>query len=291
MSFGKSSGSNDSWNTASSSSTSQSYTPKQKKWLTKMLKAYGPTAKSGGDPMASYQGQRIADFSPLQTSSLAQAQGFLSSFMPDQGMPLYGETGTSLLDMLTGQGGAPLLSVEQANDTFNQQYVNPAYRNFSLNTAPLIREEFAGPGYWSSARANAVGDAAGDLASQLEAQRAGYLWDTEQSNRSLQEAAAARQLSAIPLGMQYGLQPTQQNLANLQGVQSIFDFGSAEQQQRQAQINSDIQQFLAENRIADPESLQVMLALLGMNYSTSTSSMTSQGGASGSQSGFNFGLF
>ena len=196
--------------------------------------------------MAQYGGQRIADFSPLQNASLQQAQGFLGSFAPDKGMPLFGETGNALGQLLSGQGGAPLLSMDQANQTFNQQYANPAYRNFRLNTSPLLQEQFSGPGFWSTARANAVGDAAGDLGSQLEAQRAGYLWDTEQTNRALQEAAAGRMQQGVSQGMQYGMMPTQQNLANLQGTQGLFDFGSAEQQQQQELTDTEHQQAIRE---------------------------------------------
>jgi hypothetical protein len=293
-----------------SQSESKSYTPEQRQWLGRALEVYGPQIGQGENVFA---GQRVADFSPLQFQSLNQAQGYLGSFQPGQGVPLFGqqmaqtgqplwgETGQALGDILGGRGGAPQLSMEQANETFNRQYVDPAYRNFSMNTSPLIQEQFAGPGFWSSARAGAVGDAAGDLGSQLEAQRAGHLWSTEQTNRQLQEAAANRQLAGVPLGQQYSQTPFQRaltefgtqlqsygadvqgqqfnNLTNMQNrlqemqdMQSIFGMGSAEQQQQQQQINADIQQFAEENRLTSEEDMSILLALLGMNYSSGSSS-------------------
>jgi hypothetical protein len=353
-------------NKSSGSSESRSYTPAQSQWLSKALQVYGPQLGAGENV---YPGQRIADFSPFQNETINQAQSLLGSFAPNQamqnfsgslsplgsyspnqgvssfgdflgqaGMPLFGETGNALSQILSGQSGAPLLSMGQANDTFNAQYANPAYRNFSQNTAPLIREEFAGPGFWSSARADAVGRSASDLGSQLEASRAGYLWDTENVNRQIQEAQAGRQLAGIPLGMQYAQEPlnralaeyqatmagqafnnqtnldnrnqmlqealaqfntglqgyqanqqTQQinnqaNLANrnqlMQETQNLFGLGSAEQQQRQAMINTEIQRFMEENRLTSEEDMAILLALLGMNYSSGSSS----------QSGWGFGL-
>lgn len=263
----------------SSSQQSQSYTPEQKKWLGEALSVYGPQL-GGGENV--FQGQRIADFSPFQNEALTQAQGLLGSFSPDQGMPLFGETGTALSNILSGNTGAPLLSLDQANQTFNQQYVDPAYRNFSMNTSPLIQEQFAGPGFWSTARAGAVGREASNLGSQLEAQRAGYLWDTENTNRQLQESAAQRQLAGVPLAQQYGMMPTQQGLAQAQGTAGLFSLGQQEQQQQQNTINSQIQKFAEENRITSEEDMAILLALLGMNYSTSS--------GSSSQSGWSFGF-
>lgn len=235
-------------------------TKTQRSTIDDLLKnVYGPTVGQGQNV---YGGQRVADFNQMQQGSLDQAQGFMNSFKPGQGMPLFGETGNTLQDILSGNTGADQLSMGQANDSFNQQYANPAYRNFRQNTSPLLQEQFAGPGFWSSARAGAVGDAAGDLGSQLEAQRAGYLWETEQTNRQLQEAAAARQQAGVSQAMQYGMMPTQQNLANLQGTQSLFDFGQQQQMQEQTQINSDMQKFAEENRITDPENMQIIMELL-----------------------------
>ena len=271
MSGGKSKG--------SSSQQQQSYTPEQRKWLGEALSVYGPQLGQGENV---FGGQRIAEFSPFQNQSLTQAQGFLDSFSPDQGMPLFGETGGALGNILSGNAGAPLLSLDDANKSFTDQYVNPAYRNFSQNTAPLIREEFAGPGFWGSARAGAVGDAASDLGSQLEAQRAGFLWDTENTNRQLQEAKANRMQAGVNQGMQYGMMPTTQNLANLQGQQSLFNFGSAEQQQRQNEIDAEIQTFAEQNRLTSEEDMAILLALLGMNYSS--------GSGSSSNSGWSFGF-
>jgi hypothetical protein len=242
-----------------------------------MLKQYGQ-AMSQGDPMAKYEGERVADLSPLQRQSLTQAGGFMDAFSADRGIPLYEETGDALAGILRGEGGAEQLSLDQANQRFNEAYVDPAQYMFSKYTAPTIREEFAGPGYWGTARANAVGSAGADLQSQLEARRSQYLWDTETTNRQLQEAQAGRTQAGVSQGMAYGQGEIQNMLQRMQGNQGLFAFGTAEQQHQQNIINADIEKFMQEQRKMNPEDLTVMLALLGMNYSTS--SMDSEGSGS-----------
>jgi len=265
-------------NKSSSREQSKSYTTAQEKGLASALTAYSPRVGQGENV---YSGQRVADFSPFQNQAMTQAQGLLDSFSPDQGMSLYGQTGDTLQNILSGNTGAAQLSMDQANDTFNRQYANPAYRNFQQNTSPLLQEQFAGPGFWSSARAGAVGDAAGDLGSQLEASRAGYLWDTEQKNTALQESAAARQQEGVNQSMQYDMLPTQQAIAQAQGTSALFELGQQEQQQEQQQINSDIQKFAEENRITSEEDMAILLSLLGMNYSTSSGSSSAWGASFG----------
>jgi hypothetical protein len=82
--------------------------------------------------------------------------------------------------------------------------------------------------------------------------------------------------------MQYGQLPTQEATNRLQGQQGAFNLATAEQQQRQAQIDSDMQIFAEKYRLTDPESLTAIMALLGMTYST--------GSQKSSSSGFNVGV-
>jgi len=58
---------------------------------------------------------------------------------------------------------------------------------------PAIREAFAGPGYWGSARAEATRKAAEDLATTLAARRAELMYGEELARRQALESAAARE--------------------------------------------------------------------------------------------------
>jgi hypothetical protein len=246
-------------------SESQSYTPTQKKYFDKLLREFGST-----DGSNIFEGDRVADLGELQKSAYGQAGGFMDYFSPDRGMPLYEETGDALAGILRGEGGADQLSLDEANQRYNEAYVDPAMRTFGKYTAPTIKEEYAGPGFWGSARAGAVGSAASDLGAQLEARRSQYLWDTEGVNRGLQEAQAQRTQAGIGQGMQYGQQEMMNSIRALQGTQGLFAFGSQEQQQRQNEINADILQFAEQQHGMSQEDLSVMLSLLGMTYTTST---------------------
>ena len=254
--------------------SSTSYTPEQREGLTQALETYLPSLGQG---QPAYGGDRVADWSPFMQSILGNAQNFMGSFMPDTGMPLFGETGTALGGILGGTTGAPLLSMEQAARTFGQTRMDPARKQFGEYTAPLIREEYAGPGYWGSARAGEVSRQATDLEDDLRAERSQFLWDTEMTNRALQEARAQRALQGVPLAMQYSQLPTLEAQNRLSGLRDIFSFGQAEQAQRQAEINADIQRFMEANRITNPEDIQIILSLLGMSYTTSTGMADSAG--------------
>ena len=258
--------------------TSTSYTPEQKEGLTQALQTYLPTLGQG---QPSYGGERVAPWSDFMGNTMSQVKGFLDSFKPGGGMPLFGDMGTALKGILNQTIGAPLQSLEQAAKTFGETRIDPARKQFGEYTAPLIREEFAGPGYWGSARAGAVTKGATDLEDALRAEQSQFLWDTEMTNRALQEARAQRSLAGVPLAMQYGQLPTLEAQNRLAGMRDIFGFGQMEQAQRQAEINADIQRFLEQNRITDPENIQIILSLLGMPYTTSTGTASQSGAGLG----------
>jgi hypothetical protein len=257
---------------------SSSFTPEQDKWLTQALKTYGPTVGQGQQV---YQGPRVADFSPQQ-AALTNVQGYQDAFNANRAMPLFGETGTAIADAMSGKSGAHPLSMEQAGQTFQDTRVTPAMENFQRYTTPGITEQFAGPGYWGAARGQAVAQAGTDVAKGLNTDRASFLWDTENANRQIAQQNADRSLQATNQGMQYGQLPTQEATNRLQGQQGAFNLATAEQQQRQAQIDSDMQIFAEKYRLTDPESLTAIMALLGMTYST--------GSQKSSSSGFNVGV-
>lgn len=253
-----------------STSTQQNYTPEQASGLKKALDVYLPTLGQGQQV---FQGERIAGFNPQQMEAL-DIKGFLDAFAPQFDMPLYGETGRTLGGLLSGEYGAQKYSPESASRLFSQIYENPAFKTFSEKTLPGVQEAYSGPGYWSGSRARGETEAAQDLADTLGQRRGEFEMAIEEANRNIDEAKANRMLGAVPLAQQYGFMPTQESLARLQGRGALFDFATQEQNLRQQQINAAIQKFAEENRITDPENMQILLALLGLNYGTATSTST-----------------
>ena len=122
---------------------------------------------------------------------------------------------------------------EQVGEYYRDVIKRPAEKEFSEDIIPAIREAYSGPGYWGSGRAESEVRARKDLSSDLQ-QRWGQLnWDVLEANK--------------------------------QGALAQFDLGSAEQQQRQNEILADMQKFVEENRLTDPENLAILLSFLGQN--------------------------
>lgn len=249
-------------------STQQDYLPVQEEWMKKALGTYGPTIGQGAP---SYPGQRLAGYTPTMQSSLDGLGGYLDVFDSSRQTPMYGETGKALEQTLAGQTGPRALSPEQALSTFEQTRTKPAQYDFQTYTAPAIREEFAGPGFWSTARGEAVGRAGKELGQNLASERAGFMWDTEQTNRAIEESKANRMLAAAPVGMAYGQVPTQEAQQRLAGRAGVFDFASQERALEQDRIEIEMQKWAEQNQITNPQNMDIILQLLGMGYGSSAS--------------------
>lgn len=90
------------------------------------------------------------------------------------------------------------------------------------------------------------------------------------------EGLATRSLAALPSAMAYGQVPAQEIRNNLEiaaskigNLGALFGFGQAEQTQAQAELQDEIMRFAEENQITDPENLEILLTLLGMNFARS----------------------
>jgi hypothetical protein len=98
------------------------------------------------------------------------------------------------------------------------------------------------------------------------------------------ESAADRSLATLGPAMAFGEMPAQEIRNNLEiaaskvsGLSELFGFGQAEQTQAQAELMDDIMRFTEENQITDPENLEILLTLLGLNFSRGVSSSTGPG--------------
>lgn len=226
---------------------------------------YGPTIGAG---QYVYGGDRVAGMSPYQQQAM-DLGGFASQFSPNNTIPMYGQTGTALSGLLSGEMGAEPYTSADVNQFYQEAYEKPAWQDWQSQIQPTVREAFAGPGFWSTGRMNAEVESAQDVQDWLGEMRGGLNWQATQANKSLEEAAANRALSAVGAGMQYGQVPTQQALAQLQGRGEMYNLASMEQMQQQREIDAAIQKFIEENRLTDPENMAILEALMNMQFSYS----------------------
>ena len=261
----------------SSKSESDAKTLQQKQWIANALGTYGPTIGEGADV---WQGQRVAPLTDLQQSAITGAGNFASYFSQPQqaGTPLFGETGEATRGLLAGETGAQKMGQPEIEQYFTETLYNPTMRNLREDILPGINEDYAGPGYFGSARSHGRQEARTDTRDLLAQQWAGLNWGVTQRNQEIDEAKAGRSLATLGPAMQFGQVPAQEIQNNLQiasqqigGLNDIFGIGSAEQTQEQRELESEIMKFAEENAITDPENLAIILSLLGMNFSKSKS--------------------
>ena len=268
---------------SSSKSGSESFsfgrakTPLQEQYLDQSLNLYGPTLGRG---QAGYEGQRVAGMSNLQLSTLDQASNLLSQV--GQPSALRQETGGALQQLLTGQGGAELISPERASQVFEQTRAAPRRATFGDEGIPLIREQFAGPGFFGTAKGKAITEEGRRLEKDIATERESFMFDTENINRQLQEDRANRALAAVGPTLEFARQPLQDQAAQLSLLSGAYELGSQEQIQRQAEISSAMDQFIESQQLTDPTNLSILMALLGLNFSTSQSNASGFGFSSGS---------
>lgn len=250
-----------------SAEQSTSYTPEQRTWLSKALALYGPSMGTGENI---YPGTTVAPMTGAQQRVLGNLENYTDVFNADRGMPMYAETGQALGDILAGKRGAEYITPTATEQYYQTNIKQPAQYQWMTETAPGIKEQYAGPGYWSSARAGAVTKSGTELQNWLGEQKGALDWQTLQENRATEEARANRTAAAIPQGMQYGQMPTQEATNKVSALQNVFGGLSATQSQQQAEIDAAINKFQQGERTTPEEDMAIMLALLGMNYSSSS---------------------
>lgn len=266
-----------------STSVTETKTPEQKKWMGTALELYGPYLGKG---QTAYEGDRVAPFTETQKALLGTGPEFAEAFSMYRDMPLFGEGGTALKGMLEGTTGPEKITPEMSQRAFRGMVEQPAQKRYKEDVLPAVKEAYAGPGYWGTGRRKAQVESAQDLSDWLGEQRAGFEWNVEDVNRQIEEAKAGRALSAIPQAMEYAQLPTREAFARLTGGEELFKFVSADQTYQQAKINEAITKFEEGKRLTEPEIMSIMLALLGMNFSTSVG----ESHAMGAQEGWGAGI-
>lgn len=238
----------------------------------KALDVYGPTLGQG---QVGFPGERVAPLTPTQTQA-TDVQGFLDQFAPYRDMPMFGEGQAALSGILAGKTGAAPITPEATEQYISGAIADPRRKAFERFERPAIREEFAGPGFWGSARAKAVGERSQEMEDWIGEMGAQTRWDVEQANRQIEEAKAGRALAAIEPARAYAGEPTREATARLAGRAGVFGLSAEQQTQQQRQINAAIQTFAEEQRITDPENLEILMALLNMQPTGGITTRTSQ---------------
>lgn len=258
-----------------SKSVSTSYIPAQRTATEKLLETYMPMVGKGAEKV--YQGERVAPMSAEQQGLIGQNYNLVQQLLGQGEMPLYGQTGQTLTDLLTGQVGAQPITPEQTEAYYKRVYEEPAQYNLKQNIIPATQEAYAGPNYWSGARAKAQTQATGDVYRQLGEQRGALDWATQLQNQQLAEQQANRQLSAVSPAMTYGVLPQEQLLSQMAGLQQGYGMAALPQQQEQAVIQAQMQKFAEENNITDPDDMAIIMGLLNLNFQYSKSRSFGEG--------------
>lgn len=246
-------------------STVTTKTGQQQELISKMIELYGPTLGAGE---AVFPGEDVAGLTPAQQKAIGTAGQFMDVFGPMRDIPLLGEAETALGPIISGEAGPQPLSTERAADVFSRIGEEPRWRTFKEETAPIIREEFAGPGFWSSARAQAVGKEATELGRDIGESREEFMWGVEQYNRQLEQQNIQNQMQAMGMVPELAGLPTQLNILRLSGIGAAYGLSTEEQAQKQREINAQVNRFAAEQRITGSENLAILQALAELSIIT-----------------------
>ena len=204
---------------------------------------------------------------PMYVPKTPEEEAYLSS-IPS----LAGEIGAA-----RGRLGEPAYEITpETTEAYYQEAVRaPMMKEWQETVEPMIREAYAGPGYWGSARAEAQTKGAETLATTLGAKRAELSYADEMARRAALESAAGREAT--------GALPYAAGEAQM--------LGSAGQYSRmidQEEVQADMQRWLMGEEVegVTPTQynpfLQLAFQILGLDpYALGTKS---------SSSGWNFGI-
>jgi len=225
----------------------ESLTPNQQTLSDSMVKAlqgamasYGTGGNAGG-----FKASYAKPFSPYGGAvggALENALVGMLTATPEQYSPYTGKVGESLESALL-----TALSGKVPTEAFQTGVAQPARRTFEQETAPAIREEFAGPGtFWGTARAGEVTGERANMETGL----------VEQSARMV-EGALERALAATPTALNAQQYPMTTALTARQGAVSPA------LNAQQISIQTALQEY-ARNNPGASEALQAALSYLGI---------------------------
>lgn len=241
--------------------TTQVSTPYQQKDYDKLLKGAGSWLDQGGFDK-DYGG--AADFNSVAGMTQGQQAGIAGSHQTGQNLQgLYNQQGGQSLGNFFGAYDPNKTGLNEAMGAVNNQMD----WNYNTNTAQTIRDGATGAGQYGSTR---HGVAEGIAQSQLSQQKMNAnsqmaFQDQQQFNQN--QLSMLGNLSSITKGLNSG--------AGLQ-----YDAGSLEQQQKQNEINGQLQKWMYENNASLNDLLAYKQLISGDMGGTGVT--TTKGGGGGS---------
>lgn len=265
MSFGKSDSASESQQTTRTAGQTQE--------LQKLLDIFGGGAAGPRAPV-------IPPISGVEPTTQAQKDIFstIGDFATDlkplrdtAQIPLFGEATSATSKLLSGEFGAQAITPQQTQDFFNRAIAEPARFSFEDIQRPLIREEFAGPGFSSSARAQEVVRQGETLERGLGEARAGLEFEVLKQNQAIEQQKAANALSALPAAQGLAGLPENIRTQRINDAMNILNTATFEQLQNQAVRDEEIERFALARDLVDPRDLSILLSLLNLNFGAATS--------------------
>lgn len=218
------------------------YTPEQEA----LLKLLTDKAKAGlTSGAASYPGQTYAAQNPLETSYLNYDTGARQ---------------TAISNLMSGQPAYD--TSPEATKQYFENTIKPAYQKqfFGDATNPgtlaLLEQQFAGPNYWSSNRANQVSNAIQNYGTTLSSKESELLYQDELARRQALENAMGRVSTGVT-----------QDLASQTAAGTAGAYARGIEQEK---IAADLQRWLAGESVGGVRSdvynpyNQLALAILGL---------------------------
>lgn len=243
-----------------SDSSSESTPTKISTWNTQQKQLWSQlfdTAKAGmSTPTASYPNQMYVDRTP-------EEQAYF-----DAVSKMYSPADLDARRQAVNQvlSGKPSYEINpEATEQFYQESIKPGYmKEWEEVTLPTLKQQFVGPGYWGSARANAITEGSEDLATTLASKRAELMYQDELARRAAAESAASRQAALTGSGADtYTTAATTQ--ANALGTAGQYARTIA-----QEKVTADLQRWLMGEQVGGVSAtqynpfVQLALALMGL---------------------------
>ena len=118
-----------------SQQSSKSFIPAQEDALKKALAAFTEQGRIGSG-QEQFPGQRVVGMTDLQNQIVGETGNFMDTFSASGGTPFFGEMGSALQGLLSGETGAENISSERANEIFSASRQTPAEDAFTRFTKP-----------------------------------------------------------------------------------------------------------------------------------------------------------
>ncbi len=255
---------------SSGKQVSEQKLPEQKEVTRRLLAEFAPAEGFRGPEVPPIPG--VAPTTPTQQDIFSTVGDFATDLQPLRDttqIPLFEESSEAARRLLAGKTGAQPISPQQTQEFFERAIAEPARFSFEDVQRPLIREEFAGPGFSASARAQEVARQGQDVERGLGEARAGLEFEVLKQNQAIEQQNALNALNTLPAAQGLATLPENIRTQRISDLTNILNVATFEQLQEQAEIDDEIERFALERLKVDPDDLATLMALLGMSFSSS----------------------